>query len=327
MKLIEPKTEAEFAQYYQLRFLVLRKPWNQPEGSEKAPDDAAAIHAMLVDENDQAIGVCRLHFENEDEAQLRFMAIREDKQNLGLGNLLIEYLEEKALKSGRKFITLQAREKAVPFYKRKQYEIQEKTHLLFNEIQHYKMRKELITNRNKKQYAFLTGLALAAGAAAFFAFRRTDAPLETVPYVNLEKYAGKWFEIAAFPQRFQKGCNCTTADYKLHPDGYVEVYNSCNKNSTDGPKKGINGKAFVADKQTNAKLKVQFFWPLKGDYWILELAEDYSYAVVGTPDRKYLWILARQPEMQPAVYQMLVTSAKNKGFDITKLKITNQSCR
>ena len=166
---------------------------------------------------------------------------------------------------------------------------------------------------------------LVTGLAAM-AFLPQNAPLETVPSVDLQQYMGTWYEIAAFPQRFQKGCQCTKAEYALHPDGYVEVRNSCRKNSPDGKLKAIRGKAFVADKTTNAKLKVQFFWPFKGDYWILDLAPDYSYAVVGTPDRESLWILARKPAMDPETYQQILSRIKEKNFDVNRLKLTHQEC-
>lgn len=143
MHLIEPTTPEDFEQYYQLRFEELRQPWNQPEGSERTPDDETAIHALLLDENEKAAGVCRLSFASPVEGQLRFMAIRKDLQNKGLGKLLVDYLEDKARKQGATFMTLQAREKAVPFYERLGYKVVEKTHLLFGEIQHFKMRKEL----------------------------------------------------------------------------------------------------------------------------------------------------------------------------------------
>ena len=143
MKIIEPASEEDFRKYYRLRWQELRAPWRQPEGSERAPDDATAIHALLLDEAGEAAGVCRLHLESPEEGQLRFMAIRRDLQNLGLGKLLMDYLEEKARKAGCKFLTLQARERAVSFYQRQGYEVVKKTHLLFGSIQHYQMRKDL----------------------------------------------------------------------------------------------------------------------------------------------------------------------------------------
>jgi len=143
MKVITPVSEADFAQYYNLRYKVLRQPWSQPRGTERAPDDDTAIHAMLIDAAGKAAGVCRLHLETPEEGQLRFMAIREDLQGKGLGRLLLEFLETKAQELGCKFITLQAREKAVSFYERHGYELVKKTHLLFNSIQHYQMQKQL----------------------------------------------------------------------------------------------------------------------------------------------------------------------------------------
>ena len=148
--------------------------------------------------------------------------------------------------------------------------------------------------------------------------------LETVPYVDLNKYAGKWYEIASFPQRFQKGCNATTAEYTVNDKGFVIVENRCNKDSINGKLSYIKGKAFVVENSGNAKLKVQFFWPFKGKYWIIDLADDYSYAVVGHPNRNYLWILSRTATMNDAIYQQIVSRIKEKGFDISKLKHTTQ---
>lgn len=146
--------------------------------------------------------------------------------------------------------------------------------------------------------------------------------LETVAQVDLERYAGKWYEIAAFPQRFQKGCHATTAEYTPTDKGYVTVENRCNKDSLNGKEAYIKGKAFVQKNSGNAKLKVQFFWPFRGKYWIIDLADDYSYAVVGHPNRKYLWILSRTPEMDEEVYQSILERTAAKGFDLSLLKRT-----
>jgi apolipoprotein D and lipocalin family protein len=148
--------------------------------------------------------------------------------------------------------------------------------------------------------------------------------LETVPFVDLKKYAGKWYEIASFPQRFQKGCNCTTAEYTLTDKDYVIVENRCNRDSINGKPSYIKGKAFVVEKSGNAKLEVQFFWPFKGKYWIIDLADDYSYAVVGHPNRKYLWILSRTSTINDTTYQQIISRIEEKGFDISKIKITRQ---
>jgi apolipoprotein D and lipocalin family protein len=117
--------------------------------------------------------------------------------------------------------------------------------------------------------------------------------LEVEPHVELEKYLGKWYEIAHLPARFQEGCSETTAVYSLSRDGNVSVLNECRRK---GKIKQAKGKAKVVDKATGAKLKVIFFWPFYGDYWIIKLGHNYEYAVVGTPDRRYLWILSRTPK-------------------------------
>jgi apolipoprotein D and lipocalin family protein len=148
--------------------------------------------------------------------------------------------------------------------------------------------------------------------------------LETVPNVDLQKYAGKWFEIASFPQRFQKGCHCTTAEYTLSDKDYIIVENRCNRDSINGKQSYIKGKAFADKNSGNAKLKVQFFWPFKAKYWIIDLANDYSYAVVGHPNRKYLWILSRTTKIDEQIYQGIITRLKEKGFDTTKLQMTKQ---
>lgn len=148
--------------------------------------------------------------------------------------------------------------------------------------------------------------------------------LQTVPNVDLNKYAGKWFEIASYPQRFQKGCHCTTAEYTLSDKGYVIVENRCNRDSVNGKQSYIKGKAFVDKNSGNAKLKVQFFWPFKGKYWIIDLAGDYSYAVVSHPDKKYLWILSRTAKMDEVIYEQIIGRLREKGFDISKLQKTMQ---
>ncbi|MCX6560423.1 MAG: lipocalin family protein [Candidatus Aminicenantes bacterium] len=173
--------------------------------------------------------------------------------------------------------------------------------------------------------ALLLTTILLAGAAAAPRLSE-DKPLATVPSVDLQKYMGVWFEIASFPQKFQKGCHCTTAEYSMTDKGYVRVVNTCRKDSAAGKVKTASGKAFVVAGSHNAKLKVQFFWPFRGDYWIIDLAADYSYAVVGDPSRKYLWILARTPKMEEPLYREIVGRIAAKGFDVAKLVLQDQAC-
>jgi len=148
--------------------------------------------------------------------------------------------------------------------------------------------------------------------------------LQTVDTVDLDKYAGTWYEIAAFPQRFQKGCHATTATYSKTSKDYIIVVNKCRKDSLNGKESSIKGKAFIDPGTGNAKLKVQFFWPFKGKYWIIDLAEDYTYAVVGHPDRDYLWILSRTPQMKESLYKEIVARIAKKDFDVSQLVKTVQ---
>lgn len=157
-----------------------------------------------------------------------------------------------------------------------------------------------------------------------FSCSSKSSGLQTVPYVDLQQYAGKWFEIASYPQSFQKNCNATTAEYTPTDKGFVIVENRCNKDSLKGKQSYIKGKAFVVANSGNAKLKVQFFWPFTGKYWIIDLANDYSYAVVSHPNKKYLWILSRTKSMNDSTYQQIVSRLVEKGFDTSKIARTIQ---
>jgi apolipoprotein D and lipocalin family protein len=148
-----------------------------------------------------------------------------------------------------------------------------------------------------------------------------NTSLEVVPKVEIERYLGKWYEIAHLPARFQEGCDYTTATYSLLKDGSILVLNECIKN---GKYKKAKGKAKVVDKTTGAKLKVTFFWPFYGDYWIIKLGQDYDYAVVGTPDRNYLWILSRAPHLEDLLFSELIEFAKATGFNTSNLIKTTQ---
>jgi len=137
-----PKTEKEFENYYELRWRVLREPWNQPKGSEKDELEDKSFHIMACDDNNKVIGVGRLHFNNK-EAQIRYMAVAAEYEKQGVGTLILEALEKNAIENNCKAIVLHARENAVGFYQKKDYELLEMSHLLFDSIQHYRMQKQL----------------------------------------------------------------------------------------------------------------------------------------------------------------------------------------
>ena len=167
---------------------------------------------------------------------------------------------------------------------------------------------------------YLSGIILAA--AMFTPQLRAD-DLETVPFVDIQKYVGKWFEIASIPQLFQAGCAGTTAEYEVIDDETVSVKNSC-FNFYFNRKINTSGTARIVDFETNAKLKVKFFGP-EGDYWVLDLASDYSWAIVGEPRRKSLWILSRKPQMDSGLYNILLERIESKlGYDVSKLKLGYQ---
>lgn len=163
-------------------------------------------------------------------------------------------------------------------------------------------------------------------AAGFLraASREKLPPLETVARVDLFRYMGKWYEIASFPQWFQRGCVSTTATYTLRQDGTVEVLNQCREKALDGKGKRAKGRAWVVDRTSNAKLKVRFFWPFSGDYWIIDLDDDYQYAVVGHPSRNYLWILSRTPQIDQGAYDGILVRLRALGYDLTPLQKTLQ---
>lgn len=152
-------------------------------------------------------------------------------------------------------------------------------------------------------------------------------PLDVVDNVDVQRYLGKWYEIALLPNRFEEGCNCTTAEYSLIDSTTIRVINTCRQDSANGEIDQVKGKAFVVEGSNNAKLRVQFFWPFRGDYWIIDIdKENYKYAVVGAPSRKYLWVLSRTPKMDETLLNSLLEKCKTKGFDISKVVRANQEC-
>jgi apolipoprotein D and lipocalin family protein len=149
-------------------------------------------------------------------------------------------------------------------------------------------------------------------------------PLEAVDSVDLDRYLGRWYEIASYPAWFQKNCTAVTANYSLRDDGRIKVVNSCRKGSLDGKLKQSTGRAKVVDTVSNAKLKVSFFGPFWGDYWIIDLDPEYQWVVVGVPNRKYLWILSRTPQMDEALFGEIVARLPGRGYDPGRLNRTLQ---
>jgi len=170
-----------------------------------------------------------------------------------------------------------------------------------------------------KRFAAITfALGLAACATP-------AGPEPDLPVVDLDRYLGRWYEIASLPQYFQRGCVATTAFYSRLDDGRIRVENQCRDGTLDGPIRSAEGTAWVAEEGGNAaKLKVSFFWPFSGHYWIVALDPEYRWALVGHPERKYLWILSRSPQMDAALYDSLVDRARGLGYDVDRLVRTPQ---
>ncbi len=166
-------------------------------------------------------------------------------------------------------------------------------------------------------YTLLMALSLLLTACS------QTPPPKTMVQVDLKRYMGTWYEIASLPAPFQKNCYCTKAEYQLQADK-VSVLNSCRKDSPTGQLRRAHATATAYPNSGNSRLKVTFFWPFSADYYILYVSPDYQTAVVGTPNRKFLWILARAPKINEAEYQQLVALAQQRGYSLEHLHKTVQ---
>lgn len=147
-----------------------------------------------------------------------------------------------------------------------------------------------------------------------------------VSSVDLNRYKGLWYEIARLPNYFERKLKCTSATYTLRDDGKISVVNKGNYISDPKKSNSAKGVAWIPDKNSPAKLKVQFFWPFSGNYWIMELDKDYKYVLIGEPSFKYLWILAREKKMDEKTYQMLLKKAIENGYDVKTIIRVEQDC-
>ena len=142
--------------------------------------------------------------------------------------------------------------------------------------------------------------------------------------LDIERYLGKWYEIARFDHRFERDLVGVTATYSYRDDGMIKVVNSGYKKNLQGERSEAIGKAKVPDLNIPSKLKVSFFWIFYGDYFVLELDEDYQWAVIGSSSDKYLWILSRIPQMENSIYTELLNKLTERGYDVTKLIMVEQ---
>jgi apolipoprotein D and lipocalin family protein len=147
-----------------------------------------------------------------------------------------------------------------------------------------------------------------------------------VASVDLKRYSGMWYEIARLPNFFERKLKCTSATYTLRDDGKITVLNKGNYISEPHKSSSIQGVAWIPDKNVPSKLKVQFFWPFSGDYWIMELDNEYRYVLVGDPSLKYLWILGRDKKMDDTVYNNLLQKAIDNGYNVKSIIRVEHDC-
>ncbi len=183
---------------------------------------------------------------------------------------------------------------------------------------------------NGMRHSFCIPLLLASAFA--FACQPTTTerlglgPVETVEGLELDRYLGRWFEIGNYPTSFQEGCSETTAEYSLKDDGDIEVRNNC---TVDGGPNEAVGVARAVDLDAG-KLEVSFFGPFFGDYWVVELGEEggeeapYSYAVVTSPSRDFLWVLSREPTMADATLDGIFERLDEQSIDRERFVLTEQ---
>ncbi|HQU85805.1 MAG TPA: lipocalin family protein [Pyrinomonadaceae bacterium] len=182
----------------------------------------------------------------------------------------------------------------------------------------------------KKTLFFGSLAAITILSVAVFGQKKNESNLQTVSSVDLKQYSGTWYEIARYPNKFQDKCvGNTTATYTIKSEKKIEVLNQCVKEN--GMVDKAKGEARIVDKNTNAKLEVRFapkvlsFIPaVWGDYWIIDLDENYKYAAIGDPKREYFWILARESKLDDATYQNILRRAEEKGFNPAKVIKTPQ---
>jgi len=174
----------------------------------------------------------------------------------------------------------------------------------------------------------LLSLGLVLGLSACATLSKPPVGNRAVPQpsknVEIDRYLGRWYELYRYDAAFQKGCEAVSADYTRNADGSIRVVNRCRKNSVDGPEKSATGRAKIVDPVTNAKLKVSFFGPFYGDYWVLDRADDYQWAIVGEPSGRYLWVLSRDPRPSAADKAALRHRVEQMGYDWGMVRETMQ---
>ena len=157
-----------------------------------------------------------------------------------------------------------------------------------------------------------------------FAIADENKSLKVVSNLDLNKFQGVWYEIAHNPWFPENNCFAMIAHYKLIEDNKIEVTNICRKHGFDGDISKITGKAWLVDPIIKSKWEVQFIWPFTLDYWVIDLEENYNYAVIGEPDKENIWILSRKPIMEKGLLTKIIEKTKMKGYDLSNLILMPQ---
>ena len=156
-------------------------------------------------------------------------------------------------------------------------------------------------------------LALVAALSLFGG----SMPNKTVDKVDLQRFSGTWYSLASIPTMFDRGSRETTTHYTLNQDKYYNVVTTCKKE--DNSIRTVTSKIFPNEGSKVSEMKAQFIWPIKVDYWLIDLAPDYSWAVVGHPDHKFLFIMSRKPQMEKRLYEEIVARCKAMGYPTNEL--------
>ena len=182
----------------------------------------------------------------------------------------------------------------------------------------------MLSRRSIAPILLISAAALALAACASFSRGPVGNPSVPEPAkpVDLARYVGLWYEIGRYENGFERDCEGVTAEYRLQDDGSVQVINTCRKGAPNGPAETAKGRATVVEGSGNAKLKVSFFWPFSGDYWVLDHADDYTWSIVGEPSGRYLWILTRTSNPPTADREFLRARVRELGYDTGMIRPT-----
>jgi apolipoprotein D and lipocalin family protein len=168
--------------------------------------------------------------------------------------------------------------------------------------------------------ATIRRLGAALLLAAVTGCRSMPEPMPTVDHVDLKRFMGDWYVIANIPTRIERGAHNAVESYRLDDDGTIATTFTFNAGAFDGPRKEYNPRGFVRDTRTNATWGMQFIWPIKAEYLVVYLDEDYTKTVIGRSARDYVWIMARTPQIPEPEYQAILRRVGELGYDVSSVQ-------